>query len=375
MPVIMDTGCHAAAFAARSARVDVVPGYPITPQTSVMEAVTDLIHDGSLKAKFIPVEGEHSVMAAAVAASAAGARVFTATSSQGLLYMAEVMYMASGGRLPVVMANVNRGVFAPWTLWADHQDAMSMRDSGWVQYHCGSVQEIYNTIIQAYYVAEKANIPVMVNFDGFALSHCMMPLELAPQENIDAFLPAFAPDWRLNPEKPSSFYNVTDANAYLPYRQALSDDNLAAVDVVKEAAKQYQKHTNMWEGDTVEPYKMEGAEVVIFAMGSMATEARLTVNALREKGVKAGLLRLRLFRPFPEADILAALPQGATVCALDRSFSFGREGGVLAGELKASLFGKRDDIAVKNAAVGIGGTDADFRAMLRAVEDMMGGEQ
>lgn len=206
--VIMDTGAHAAALAVKSARVDVVPGYPITPQTAIMEALAAMVENGELHARFIPVEGEHSAMAAAVAASAAGARVFTATSANGLLYMHEVLHMASGGRLPVVMCNVNRGIFAPWTLWADHQDSFAQRDTGWIQYHCSSNQEVFNTILQAFRVAEQINIPIMVNFDGFAISHCLMPLTLPPQEDIDRFLPPFEPEWRLDPAHPSSFSNV-----------------------------------------------------------------------------------------------------------------------------------------------------------------------
>jgi pyruvate ferredoxin oxidoreductase alpha subunit len=209
--VIMETGNNAAALAVKSARVDVVPGYPITPQTSIMEAIAAMVEKGELHARFIPVEGEHSAMAAAVAAAAAGARVFTATSANGLLYMHEVLHMASGGRLPVVMVNVNRGVFAPWTLWSDHQDSFAQRDTGWIQYHCSSNQEVFNAILQAFRVAEQINIPVMVNYDGFAISHCLMPLTLPPQEDIDRFLPPHEPEWRLDPDHPSSFSNVFKA--------------------------------------------------------------------------------------------------------------------------------------------------------------------
>ncbi len=373
MKTVMDTGCHAAAFAAQSARVDVVPGYPITPQTSIMEAVSEMVAAGELHARFIPVEGEHSAMAAAVAASAAGARAFTATSSQGLLYMHEVLHMAAGGRLPVVMVNVNRGVFAPWTLWADHQDSLAQRDTGWLQYYCASVQEIYNTILQAFRVAEEVDIPVMVNFDGFALSHCMMPLNIPEQEVVDAFLPPIDSTWRLDPNSPSSFFNVTLADDYAPYRRMLAEDVLAAAGNVKQAAADYQTHTGMWNGDTLEPYRMDGAEVVVFAMGSMANEARLSVDRLREEGVPAGLLRLRLFRPFPAEDILAALPQGATVAVLDRNYNFGNEGGILASELKAALYGVRDDVTVLNRVMGIGGVDVSWQYMAEQLMQMTEG--
>lgn len=370
--VIMDTGAHAAAFAVKSAKVDVVPGYPITPQTSIMETVSELIDAGEMDARFIPVEGEHSVMAAAAAASATGARVFTATSSQGLLYMAEVLHFTAGSRLPVVLANVNRGIFAPWTLFADHQDSLSMRDSGWIQLYCGTVQEIYNTILQAFRIAESVDIPVMVNFDGFTLSHCMMPLEIPAQEAVDAFLPPRQPSWKLDPNDPTSLSNVTLAKEYSEYRQYLSEDDLTALENVKTAAAEYKDHTGFWDGDTIDTYRMEDAEVVVFAMGSMASELRLSVDRLREQGVKAGLLRLRLFRPFPAEDILAALPENCTLAVLDRNYSYGHnEGGILAAELRSALFGKRNDVTVLNRVMGIGGMDLTWQWMAEEIAALL----
>lgn len=369
--IIMDTGAHAAALAVKYARVDVIPGYPITPQTSIMEAIADMVDSGELHARFIPVEGEHSAMAATVAASAAGARVFTATSSNGLLYMCEVLHMASGGRLPVVMCNVNRGVFAPWTLWADHQDSFSQRDTGWIQFHCSSNQEVFNTVLQAYRVAEQINIPVMVNFDGFAISHCLMPLTLPPQEDIDRFLPPHEPEWRLDPGDPSSFSNVTNASEYAPFRQMLSEDIMAAIPLVKQAAREYQDITGMWSGDTIDTYLLEDAEVVAVAINSMAAELRLSIDILREQGIKAGLLRPRLYLPFPTEDIIAALPQNAQVMVLDRNYNFGHPGGILAQELKSVLFGRRNDVTVKNRVMGIGGIDLTRRFMADEIRAMM----
>ncbi|MGE5416894.1 MAG: pyruvate ferredoxin oxidoreductase [Acidobacteriota bacterium] len=369
--VIMATGTTVAAQAVKYARVDVVPGYPITPQTAIMEAIATMVEKGELNARFIPVEGEHSAMAATVAASAAGARVFTATSANGLLYMHEVLHMASGGRLPVVMVNVNRGIFAPWTLWADHQDSMAQRDTGWLQYHCSSNQEVFNTILQAFRVAEQINIPVMVNFDGFAISHCLMPLTLPPQEDIDRFLPPHVPEWRLDPAHPSSFSNVTMAAEYAPFRQMLSDDIMAAIPLVKQAAQEYKDITGMWDGDTIDTYRLEDAEVVAFAVNSMAAELRLSIDILREQGIKAGLLRPRLYLPFPTEDIINALPQNAQVMVLDRNYNFGHPGGILASELKSVLFGRRSDITVKNRVMGIGGIDLTRRFMAAEIRAMM----
>lgn len=371
MKTVMDTGCHVAAYAAKSARVDVVAAYPITPQTSVMEAIADMVAKGEMDCKFLPVEGEHSAMAATVAAAATGARVFTATASQGLLYMHEVLHMASGGRLPVVMANVNRGVFAPWTLWADHQDSLAQRDTGWLQYYCSTNQEIYNTLLQAYRVAEQINLPVMVNFDGFALSHCMMPFHIPEQEDVDAFLPPHQPEWFLDPANPSSFSNVTEAATYAPYRQMLAEDIVGAISAVKQAAAEYKVHTGMWDGDTIETYRLEDANYVVFAMGSMSSEVRLSIDKLRDEGIKIGLLRLRLFRPFPAEDIITALPQNATVLTLDRNYNFGHQGGILAAELKSELFGRRHDITVKNRVMGIGGVDLTWQFMADELRSMM----
>jgi len=367
----MDTGAHAAALAVKYARVDVVPGYPITPQSSIMEAVAAMVENGELNARFIPVEGEHSALAAAVAAAAAGARVFTATSANGLLYMHEVLHMAAGGRLPVVMCNVNRGIFAPWTLWADQQDSFAQRDTGWIQYHCSSNQEVFNTVLQAYCVAEQINIPVMVNFDGFTISHCLMPLTLPPQEDIDRFLPPHEPEWRLDPAHPSAFSNVTNAAEYAPFRQMLSSDILASIPLVKQAAQEYKDITGMWDGDTIDTYRLEDAEVVAFAVNSMAAELRLSIDILREQGIKAGLLRLRLYLPFPADDIVSALPQNAQVMVLDRNYNFGHPGGILAAELKSALFGRRSDITVKNRVMGIGGVDLTRRYMAAEIRAMM----
>ncbi len=371
MKQIMDTGAHAAAFAAMAARADVVPGYPITPQTSIMETVAELIESGEMHARFIPVEGEHSVMAAAAAASATGARVFTATASQGLLYMTEVLHFVAGSRLPVVLANVNRGIFAPWTLWADHQDSLSMRDSGWIQLYCGSVQEIYNTVVQAFRIAEEVNIPVMVNFDGFTLSHCMMPLALPAQESIDAYLPPRKAEWKLDPTNPTSLSNVTLAKEYAEYRQYLAEDDLVSLGMVKQAAAEYKQHTGFWHGDTYEGYRLDDAEVVVLALGSMASELQLSIDALREQGVKAGLIRLRLFRPFPTEDLLDIIPRDATLVVLDRNYSYGHEGGILAAEMRSVLFGRRDDVTVLNQVMGIGGVDLTWQWMAGEISAML----
>lgn len=364
------TGTKAVALAVKAADVDVIPGYPITPQTGIMEYISEMVATGELKARFIPVEGEHSAMAAAVAASAAGARVFTASSSQGLLYMHEVLHMAAGGRLPVVMVNVNRGVFAPWILYADHSDTIAQRDTGWLQLYCASIQEIFDTTLQAFYIAEKTNIPTMVCFDGFTLSHCTMTFEVPDQKAVKAFLPDRELDWFLDPKHPSSFSNITPVDEYAKLKEALFQDTLGAMQVVHEAAREYEKHTQIPSAGTIECYRTEDADTIAFAMGSIADELHVTIDSLRDKGKKAGLLRLRLFRPFPAGDIIKSLPQNATVTVIDKAYAYGSAGGALAQELRAALYGKRGDVKVVNRVMGIGGKDVTWQDMESAMLDM-----
>lgn len=365
------TGTKAVATAVKCANVDVVPGYPITPQTSIMEYISEMCETGELNAKFIPVEGEHSAMAAAVAASAAGARVFTASSSQGLLYMHEVLHMAAGGRLPIVMVNVNRGVFAPWILYADHSDTVAQRDTGWLQIYCASIQEIFNTTLQAFYIAEKTNIPTMVCFDGFTLSHCTMTFDVPTQKQVKQFLPPRDVDWFLDVKHPSSFSNISSVEDYVRLRAQLSEDTLSAVDVVKEAAERYAEITGMHNGDTIECYRMEDAEIVAFAMGSLADELHLSVDSLRAQGKKVGLLRLRLFRPFPKEDIIKALPKNAKVAVIDKAYAYGTDGGALYQELKSALFGARNDVSVYDKVMGIGGKDVTWEDMSAVITEMV----
>ncbi|MDR2736716.1 MAG: hypothetical protein LBB49_04050 [Gracilibacteraceae bacterium] len=371
---LLETGCHAAALAVRSARVDVVAAYPITPQSSVVETVAAMVEEGTLDCRFLPVEGEHSAMAACAGAIAAGARVFTATASQGLLYMHEVLHLVGGGRLPMVMANVNRAVFPPWALLVDHQDSLSQRDTAWLQMYVASVQEIYNAIIQGFWIAEAAQLPVMVNFDGFVLSHCASGIVVPDQEVIDAFLPPYQPLWRLDPAQPSSYANVTATEYYGKHRASIQRAQEEAKPLFAEAAALYRDHTGMWDGDLLELYRTEDAEVFIVAMGSMAAEAKLSADALRERGTKAGVIRIRVYRPFPAEALVEVLPEGATAVVLERNYSFGMNSGILAVELKAALYGQKN-IRVFDRVMGIGGEDLTWEYMARVVEDAIQGKE
>jgi len=371
MRTILDKGTHIVAQAVKNAKVDVVAAYPITPQTAIVEALSSMIEKGEMNCRFLPVEGEHSTMAACAAASAMGARTFTATASQGLLYMHEVLHMVAGCRFPVVMANVNRAVFAPWTLWVDHQDSLAQRDTGWIQYYCSSLQETYNTLIQAFRVAENIKLPVMVNLDGFILSHCTMSVDVLDQETVDKFLPPFQPEWKLDPQNPTAYASVTPSNEYSQFRALLAQDEQKAKEVIVRAAEEYKELTGMWDGDLLDFYRCEDAEVFVLAMGSMASELRLSIDMLRQEGIKAGVIRLRVYRPFPEESISAALPDGSTLVVLDRNYDFGMHGGILFNECKASLYDRGGKIKVLNQVMGIGGVDITYQDMAASIKALL----
>lgn len=371
---LLCSGNYAAAEAVKYANVDVVAGYPITPSTGIVEKINEDIKNG-MKCRFISVEGEHSAMAATVAASATGARVFTATSSQGLLYMHEVLHMAAGGRLPVVMANVNRGVFAPWTLNADHQDALSQRDTGWIQIYCASNQEVFNAILQAYKIAETIYLPVMVNFDGFLISHCEEPLYLPEKEKISGFLPNYQPIWFLDPDNPTSFSNVTNPDEYSEYRQRLSNDVLNARVTIKKSAEGYREKTGLWDGDMIETYLVEDAQIVLIGMGSLASDLKQHVRLMRNEGELVGLIRIRTFVPFPAEEIMDVIKEEMSVLVVDRNYHFGAKDGIIVSELRSFLYGKMNLKLLKGVIAGIGGTEIDYDIIYREVRRMKGEEE
>jgi len=349
------TGNHAVAWGARLARPKVVPVYPITPQTPVLELLTEFQAAGELDAEFLTPESEHSVMAACIPASLAGARVFTATASQGLMLMHELLHYAAGARAPIVMANVNRTVASPWAFWPDQTDSLAQRDTGWVQLYVESAQEALDTVIQGYRIAEQVSLPVMLNLDAFYVSHALEPVRVPPQALVDAYLPPYAPEHFLDPERGESWGNVVTQDMYCRHRQALG----AAMDRVPalaaQADREWQERTGRGWG-IVERYRCEGADLVIATLGSMCGTAREAVDELREAGVAAGLLKVRLFRPLPAAALRAALEGVRDVVVLDRNFSPGA-GGVLHQELRGALYGMRDAPRVHGYLAGVGGVN------------------
>jgi len=369
---VLLTGNHAVAWAARLARPKVVPVYPITPQTPVLERLTEFQAAGEFDAEIITVESEHSVMSACIPASLAGVRVFTATASQGLLLMHEVLHYAAGARAPIVMANVNRTVASPWAFWPDQTDSLAQRDTGWVQYYVESPQEALDTVLQAFRVAEQLLLPVLVNLDAFYVSHSLEPVEVPPQELVDGYLPRFEPPHRLDPAHPESWGNVVSQDMFNRHRQAIEQAFAKVPALAAEADREWAERTGRAWG-VVERYRCDGARTVVLTMGSMAGTARDAVDLLRDTGQAVGLVKLRLFRPLPVAALRAALEGVDDVVVLDRNHSPGT-GGVLHQELRAALYGLPGAPRVHGRLAGVGGVNVPVPAIVRWVSDATGSE-
>lgn len=349
------TGNHAVAWAARLARPKVVPVYPITPQTPVLEKLTEFQAAGEFDAEVITPESEHSVMAACIPASLAGVRVFTATASQGLLLMHELLHYASGARAPIVMANVNRTLASPWAFWPDETDSIAQRDTGWIQLYSESAQESLDTVIQAFRLAERVLLPVLVNHDAFYVSHAIEPVSVPAQQVVDAYLPAYAPPHRLDTANPKSWGNVVTQEMFYRHRRAIDDAMHEAIDVVRDVDATWGALTGRSYG-LIERYRCEDARLFVVTMGSMCGTVREAVDAMRACGERVGLVKVRLFRPFPAALLREALSAADDVLVLDRNYSPGC-GGVLHQELRAALYGVPRAPGVHGYLAGVGGVN------------------
>jgi len=348
-------GNHALSYGAMLSRAQVIAAYPITPQTQVVELLSEMCADGTLNAKFIKVESEHSAMAACLGASLAGARTFTATSSQGLALMHEMLHWAAGGRMPVVMGNTNRAMAPGWSIWTDQNDSLSERDTGWIQFYCSSNQEVLDTVIQAFKVSEKIMIPSMIVLDAFALSHTYEVVEIPEQDKVDRFLPPFNPPWRLNPDDPHAFGGLTSPDHYMELRYKLQKDMEKIPALVDETGKEYEQFFGRYLG-AVEEYRCSDAELVFVTSGTAGYTARVAVDELREKGIKAGNLRIKLFRPFPFEKVRAILSRVPKVAVLDRNISYGHHG-IFYQEVKSALYGQPRSPLLFGFIAGLGGRD------------------
>jgi pyruvate/2-oxoacid:ferredoxin oxidoreductase alpha subunit len=329
------TGDHAVAYAALRARPHVIPVYPITPQTPVLEKLAELRERGELAGDLMTVESEHSAMAACIAASLAGARVFTATASQGLALMHEMLHYAAGARAPVVMVNVNRTLASPWAFWADQTDSLAQRDTGWLQLYAESPQEALDSVLQAYRAAEAVLLPVMVVIEAMYVSHALEPVEVPDADLVDRFLPPYRPALRLDVEAPRAFGGAVTPAQWRATRLTMQAAMARALDEVEEAGRLYGTLTGRG-GARLEAYRAEGAELLLVAAGGIAGTCREAVDRLREEGVPVGLVRLRLFRPFPAEDLARRLAAAPAVAVIDRNCSVG-SGGIFAQEVRAAL--------------------------------------
>lgn len=356
------SGDEAFAYGIRLARPAVISAYPITPQTVVVEKLSDFVEDGSLKSDFIHVESEHSALSCAIGVSAAGSRAFTATSSQGLLYMAECLVYASGGRFPIVMMNANRSTALPWNIYGDQRDSLGLLDSGWIQSYAKDAQEALDFALLSYYIAEhkKVQTPFMVNLDGFALTHTFESVDVPEQKKADEFLPPFETDNKIDFEKPvnMAFSVGPDTNTYFKYKEHKAMLNVK--EIVNEAESRFEKIFGRHYTGLTENYLTEDADFVIITLGTISGLVQQVADSLREKGVKAGLLRIRYIRPFPEKEITEALRNVKAIAVLEKDISFGSEGTVYT-NVNSTLKKSKLNIPSLNYIGGLGGKDISFK--------------
>jgi pyruvate ferredoxin oxidoreductase alpha subunit len=358
----------AIAEAVAQANVDVVAAYPITPQTHIVEHLSELVANGELDAEFVPVESEHSAMSVSCGSSAVGARTFTSTSSQGLALMAEIFYITSSMRLPVVMALANRSLSGPLSIWNDHTDTMMVRDAGWIHVFTENGQESYDHMFWAFRVGEDPEVmlPVAVNIDGFLVTHMIEPIEFEEKETIKKYLPDFKMKNALHPDNPVSMGCFAMPEIYTEAQMAREKALLNSYPTILKAWDEWGKLTGR-KYQPIETYRTEDAEYCIVTMGSYGETAMETVDALREEGEKVGVIKIRLWRPFPLDEFLKAVQGKKHLIVLDRAISFGGPGGPVALELRSALYNKKDAPNIVNYVAGLAGRDVsrkDFRTII-----------
>jgi len=372
------TGNEAMAIGAKLCRVQVVAAYPITPQSQVTENLSQFVERGQLDAQYITVESEHSALSVCIGASTVGARTFTATSANGLAYMCELIHWAAGARLPIVMGCVNRAMAAPWNVLNDQQDSMSQRDAGWIQIYARNNQEIIDTAIQAYRIAEEIYVPVMVCYDGYILSHTVMPVVVPGQSSVDKFLPAYVPHTILDTNDPRNLNQVTLADprqdatgtlchGYMELRYLLAEALLQAPETIARVDAEFGEAFGRSWGGMTWGYHDEDADVLLTAAGSLASEASVAVDTLRSEGVKAGVRAVRVYRPFPAKELAQAVRHAKLVTVFDKSLSYGYQGPICA-DVKAALYAEPRRPAVHGYVAGLGGRDVKARELVETVK-------
>lgn len=362
-------GSMAVAEAVKVCRPHVISAYPITPQTHIVENLSQFVADGDLKSQFVNVESEFGAASVILGASATGARAYSTTTSQGLLLMTEVLFNIAGLRFPVVITCANRAISAPINIWNDQQDAMTIRDSGWIMLFAEDNQEAADMHLQAFKIGEHPEImlPVMVNMDGFILTHAFEPIEFIDQKMADEFLPPFKPELYLTTKNPLTFGVLAEPDWYTETRYSLQKAIEASADMIEEVADQFKKTFGRYQGGLVEKYRLDGAETVIVSMGSVVGTIKEVVDDLRDKGRKVGVLKIRAFRPFPKEAIYDALKNVKNVIVMEKAISLGATG-ILYDEIKAALYGRTSQPKVSGFIAGLGGRDIPKESIMKVIE-------
>jgi pyruvate ferredoxin oxidoreductase alpha subunit len=364
-------GSLAVAQVVARCRPEVISAYPISPQTHIVEALSDLVRSRELDpCEYLLVESEFAAMSAAIGASATGARAYTATASQGLLYMAEALFNASGLGLPIVMTVANRAIGAPINIWNDHSDAMSQRDCGWIQLYAESNQEAVDMHVQAFRLAEELSLPVMVCMDGFVLTHAFEPVDLPDQETVDAFLQPYVPRQVLDPEEPITIGAMVGPEAFTEVRYLAHAKQMQALDLVPEIASEFAQAFGRPSGGLLRRYRTEDADTIVVALGSVLGTIEDVVDELREQGVRAGAVGIKCFRPYPLAEVREALAQASRIVVVERAFAVGI-GGIVGQNVRLALSGL--PASVYDVVAGLGGRAITKRSLHRLLADVLGG--
>ena len=377
-------GDEAVAFAVKQADVDVVAAYPITPQTIIVEKYSEYVANGEVQTEFVCTESEHSAMAACIASSATGARTFTASASAGLALMHEMLFVASGSRTPIVMAVANRALSSPLNINGDQSDSMAERDSGWIQIYVENAQETYDTILQAFRIAEQCEVllPVIVGLDGFIVSHTLENVDVLSDDAVKNFVgERILPDvlthegkkvpFKLDPDNPMTMGPIALPNYYFEFKRQQEEAMKNALTVIQQVHDEYAKLSGRGYGNAlIDPYKLDDAEVAVVCVGSASGTAKTVVDELRAEGVKAGLLRLRTFRPFPAADVQKALENVKAVAVMDKSISFGGNGGAVFLEVRHALYDAKSRPLMVNYIYGLGGRDTGPKDFKKVFSDL-----
>ncbi len=365
-------GSYAVAHAVKVCRPNVISAYPITPQTHIVEDLSQFIADGEIpNCEYINVESEFSALSALVGSSAVGARSYSATTSQGLELMHEVLFNVSGMRLPIVMTVANRAVSAPINIWNDHQDAISQRDTGWIQLYGENIQEVSDMTAQAFKIAEDKDVlmPAMVCMDGFILSHVYEPLVLLEQELTDEYLPSYKPLNVLDPKKPLSFGAFADPNYYTEFRYMQQKAMENALKKIEDAANEFYDVFGRYYGGLIDEYQTEDADIIFMAMGSIVGTIKDTIDKLRQRGLKVGLLKVRAFRPFPAEAIRKVIMDAKVVVVLDKNISLGLNEGALFTETKSCLYNTKNRVPVVGYMIGHGGRDIRMSTIEKIISE------